>query len=231
MFLSLRITDRARTARDACRCGWCSDVSSTALLQGRLRGMLCAVSDGKGNSMRRTHSDERKKPNPTTPLTREWLRKQGYLVATVEQWQMWDDPQEKKCLACGHQPEIKIRSDLFGVFDLIGFHPTDPKVIVVQTTTGSNHSARKLKVLASMEAKLVLLAGVQVLVQSWTKDVEERWRSREEWITLADYKQAPHYPSDAFTLAKIQKDDRAARRKAKAPSLPSGASLPLETPF
>lgn len=122
--------------------------------------------------------------------------------------------------------------DLFNCFDIIGFKPNCQDVILVQTTSRANHSTRRNKILASMEAKLILLSGARILLQSWyqLEGKGSRWESKEEFITLDMYQSAPHYPNTVAELVEI-------KRKAKKPDLPPGSSLPLgefnldETPF
>ena len=74
-----------------------------------------------------------------------------------------------------------------------------------------------------MEAKLVLLAGANILIQSWRQPADsKKWQSFDEWITLEMYKQAPHYPNTVTELVEI-------RRKAKKSALPPSTTLPLAT--
>jgi len=114
-----------------------------------------------------------------------------------------------------------VSADLFNVFDVLALHPNGLlPVTFVQTTSRANHSTRRNKILSSMEAKLVLLSGCAILLQSWAK-TDGRWEAKDEWITLKDYKSALHYPSDVPGLLEI-------KRKAKRPDLPAGSVLPLE---
>lgn len=168
--------------------------------------------------------------------TRENLTARGFLVGTVEKKKKFPDRKKSPCKACGHQPMIEISSDLWEVFDIVAVHPLaamqasadwDQRlpVIFVQTTSRTNHSTRRNKILASMEAKLVLLSGARILVQSWRQDVQtKRWQAVDEWITLDQYKQAPHYPNTVAELVEI-------RRKEKKSDLPPGTTLPLAVDF
>jgi len=153
-------------------------------------------------------------------------------------------PDRKKpaCGACQRQFFIEIKSDLWEIFDLVAIKPgrmdkdidalfTDEKPIVfVQTTSRNNHSTRRNKILGSMEAKLVLLSGASILIQSWgQKEAGGRWQVFDEWITLDHFKQARAYPDTVAELIEI-------RREEKRPDLPKGSSLPFdeavkETPF
>jgi len=156
-------------------------------------------------------------------MSRDNLTARGFLVSTVEAAKRFPDKKKRACEECGHQPEVSVKVDLFNFGDLLAFHPQSGRHIIVQSTTQPNHSTRVLKILGIMEAKLCLLAGVEVGVQSWAQDGKgERWRLREEWITLDQYKQAPHYPNTVAELVEI-------KRKAKKPDLPPGSTLALST--
>ena len=157
--------------------------------------------------------------------SRELLTEQGFLVATVEARKSFPDKKKQACRVCGHQPLIEVRTDLFGCFDLLAVHPLTQEVAFVQVTSYEHHSARRNKVLASFETKLVLLAGCKVWIHSWRKDERlNRWVIREEALSLKHFAQAPHYPSTVRQMLEI-------RRKAKAPDLPVGSTLPLQEPF
>lgn len=158
--------------------------------------------------------------------TRENLTARGYLVGTVEKKKKFPDRKKSPCRACNHQPMIEISSDLWEVFDIVAIYPvTEPcmsQVLFVQTTTRANHSTRRNKILSSMEAKLVLLSGHCILIQSWRQDAKGHWQAYDEKITLDQYKQAPHYPNTVAELVEI-------KRKAKKPDLPAGSTLALST--
>jgi hypothetical protein len=151
--------------------------------------------------------------------SRELLTEEGYLVATVEGKKRFPAKGKGPCRTCGHQPLVEISVDLWNCFDLIAEHPQKRERIYVQVTSHTNHATRRNKILASFEAKLVLLAGARILVHSWRKDERlNRWTIREEEITLKDFQQAPHYPSTVAQLMEI-------RRRAKKPDLPPGTTL------
>lgn len=158
--------------------------------------------------------------------TRDNLTARGYLVGSVERRKKFPDRKKGPCRACGHQPMIEISSDLWEIFDLIALYPPrhSPGVepaIFVQTTSRANHSTRRNKILGSMEAKLVLLSGARILLQSWSqKAAGGRWECHDEWITLKEFESAHHYPSTVAELVEI-------KRKAKQPDLPPGSTLPL----
>lgn len=161
--------------------------------------------------------------------TRDNLTARGYLVGTVEKKKKFPDRKKSPCRACNHQPMIEISSDLWEVFDIVAIDPQilhrdEPnRAIFVQTTSRNNHSTRRNKILSSMEAKLVLLSGALILIQSWRQENgSNRWQCFDEWITLDMYKQAPHYPNTVAELVEI-------KRKAKKPDLPAGSTLALST--
>lgn len=169
------------------------------------------------------------------------LTDRGYLCASVEKRKQFPDRKKRRCGVCGHDPQISVSVDLWNVFDIIAVKPgfidkaiaclfTDQNpIIFVQTTTRTNHSTRRNKILSSMEAKLVLLSGAKILIQSWQQEPSRtkfpgRWSAHDEWITLDMYKQAPHYPNTVRELLEI-------KRKEKRPDLPAGSTLPLSVDF
>ena len=99
-----------------------------------------------------------------TQLTLRWLRERGDACQVVERWNQW----------------AKIRQDLFGFIDIVSL--SDDGIVGIQATSGSNHSARRNKVLASQEAKSWCRAGGKVLVMSWSKK-KNRWVERVEDLT------------------------------------------------
>ena len=157
--------------------------------------------------------------------TRDNLTARGYLCGTVEKKKKFPDRKKHPCKACGHQPMIEISSDLWEVFDIVAIHPQYifPQTVFVQTTTRANHSTRRNKILASMEAKLVLLSEARILIQSWRQEHGEgsRWQCFDEWITLDMYDSAPHYPNTVAELLEI-------RRKEKKPDFPPGTAIQFE---
>lgn len=176
-------------------------------------------------------------------MTRDNLTARGYLVGSVERRKQFPDCKKHQCGVCGHNPMVSVSEDLWNVFDIVAlrpmpplgqYRPSDPiktsslveSVIFVQTTSRTNHAARRNKILASMEAKLVLLSGARILIQSWRQidGARSKWQAHDEWITLDQYKQAPHYPNTVAELVEI-------KRRAKKPDLPPGSTLPLSVDF
>ncbi len=169
--------------------------------------------------------------------TRDNLTTRGYLVGTVEGKKRFPDKKKSQCRACGHIPMIEISVDLFNIFDIVALHPLEKKqdspvfysqfanpIVFVQTTTRANHATRRNKILGSMEAKLVLLSGARILIQSWNQvgGQGSKWQFFDEWITLDQFKDAHFYPNTVAELVEL-------RRKEKKPALPKGSTLPLET--
>lgn len=140
------------------------------------------------------------------------LRSKGFLTASVERRKRFPDPKARKCQACGSVRMLDIASDMFGVFDLIAFKHG---VVLVQVTDRTSHSKRRNKILASPEAKLCLLHGALILLQSWRK-VDNRWQAQDEWLTL------DMFPKD---LPATVEELYEAERKKKLPALPPGSTL------
>jgi len=89
-----------------------------------------------------------------TPTQRSlaYLRKMGHTVAIVEKW----------------NPHAKIRQDLFGFIDIVALDGL-PGLLGVQTTSGSNVSARIKKAQDSPNLALWLKAGNRFHVHGWRK--------------------------------------------------------------
>src|ERR1035438_2749041 len=118
------------------------------------------------------------------------LRGQGYLTASVERRKRFPAKGKPPCRACGSVQMVDISIDLWNVFDLIAIRPHTskhdgwaPEIIFVQVTSSSNHADRRNKIIASNEAKLCLLGGARILIQSWRK-VNNRYQAHDEWISL-----------------------------------------------
>jgi hypothetical protein len=89
------------------------------------------------------------------------LRKRYPLVAVVEKW----------------NPHARIRQDLFGIIDIVCVGPDG--TCGVQSTSGSNVSARIRKMMESPALPLLRDAGWRILVQGWTKGKTGRYTLRE----------------------------------------------------
>ncbi len=79
------------------------------------------------------------------------LRKESWLVAVVEKW----------------IPGANIRRDLFGFADLLAFHPTQKRFLLVQTTTAAHLANRLNKVKSRAEAGQWSAAGGLIEVHGW----------------------------------------------------------------
>lgn len=102
----------------------------------------------------------------TTPTQRSLrlLRAQGYRVAITEHWNSF----------------VKRRQDLFGFIDLLAI---DAPMMAIQTTSGTNVSARVAKILESDAAREWIEAGHRIIVHGWAKrghrGAVKRWECRE----------------------------------------------------
>lgn len=156
------------------------------------------------------------------------LRQRGYLTASVERRKVFPAKGKQQCKACGQTPLISIASDLFNVFDMIALRPHKSgeseggHIVLVQVTSSANHAARRNKILVSSEAKLCLLSGCDVLIQSWRKK-GNRWVALDEWIDLNQFG-----PQQLDTVEQFYEDQARLKlldRKSKLPALPPGSTL------
>src|ERR1700746_918563 len=145
-------------------------------------------------------------------------RDQGYLVGSVEHRKRFPARGKGKCPRCGHTPMIEISSDLWGCWDLICVRPVWQggmgNAVFLQVTSSTNHSARRNKILASGEAKLLSIAGFRVGIESWKKK-QNHWVPTDEWFHVDDFQ--IDLPTTAPALYE--------QRKAKLPDLPEGTTL------
>lgn len=118
----------------------------------------------------------------TSPSARslDWLRERGVLVDSTERWLTW----------------AKKRKDLFGFADAVGVGELwqviggsvvgDQRIMAFQFTSGSNHDARKKKIMASPEAKRWASAFGLIFVISWRKagprGKRKTWTPRVEMV-------------------------------------------------
>ena len=113
----------------------------------------------------------------TSPTQRSlaWLRDNGYTVAIVEHWNQY----------------ARIRQDLFGFGDLLAVHPANRDILIVQTTSGGNVSARVTKILQEPRAAVWLAAGGTIQVHGWRKvgpaGKRKLWALRRVPVTFSDY--------------------------------------------
>ena len=93
------------------------------------------------------------------------LRSMGYTVAITEKW----------------NPHARIRQDMFGFVDLLAIR--EGETLAVQTTSGSNISARRMKIIAHENLSAVLLANWHVVIHGWRKNSKNIWVLREETVS------------------------------------------------
>jgi len=118
----------------------------------------------------------------TTARTKSLFERLGYRIGLVEKW----------------IPQTKRRLDLFGFADLIAFHPDKPEVVLIQSTSGTNHSHRREKILALDRARewvqfetrciaIVSFSRRVVRNKDGKKSKVKRWKERIEFITERDF--------------------------------------------
>jgi hypothetical protein len=158
----------------------------------------------------------------------ELLKRRGFLTASVERRKTFPAKGKQHCKACGQVPLVNISVDLWNVFDLIclkipsAFKVSD--IVFVQVTGSSNHATRRNKIIASSEAKLCLLSGARILIQSWKK-VQHRYQVHDEWISLDQF--AVGLPDTVEQFYIDQARLNLLDRKKHLPVLPPGTTLPL----
>lgn len=119
-----------------------------------------------------------------TQNTLKRLRKEGWLAAITEHW----------------NPHVKIRQDLYGWMDVIAVRGPRPlskdvegimlpgQIMGVQTTSVSNVSGRKRKILHECEDRplIWLRAGGLIEIHGWQK-IGHRWHVKTVRITALDF--------------------------------------------
>ena len=80
------------------------------------------------------------------------LRDDGWTAQVVERWNQY----------------AKVRQDLFGVIDIVAMRE-GTGILGVQATSGSNHSTRVKKIIASTEAHVWVKSGAELWVMSFEK--------------------------------------------------------------
>lgn len=112
-----------------------------------------------------------------TARTLERLRKEKKLAQVVEQW----------------VPRANVRRDLFGFADIVALEPL-LGFTAIQCTSGSNHAARKAKIIMEPRALVWLKAGGAILICSWSKTgprgCRKVWTERIERISESDFSDA-----------------------------------------
>ncbi len=92
------------------------------------------------------------------------LRSAGYMCAIVEHWNSF----------------AHIRVDLFGFGDILAVNPDTQETVIVQTTSGTNFSARKVKIMENRNAPIWLRAGNKIVIHGWRK-LKPRGQRRPHW--------------------------------------------------
>lgn len=108
----------------------------------------------------------------TSPTQRslKLLKSEGYTAQVTEHWNGF----------------AKVRQDLFNFIDIIGIKSNE--ILGIQTTSYSNISARRNKILANEAAKVWLEAGGTIQIHGWKK-VKNRYQVTIKHITKADWVQ------------------------------------------
>lgn len=88
------------------------------------------------------------------------LRERGFMPQVVEYWNSFS----------------RKRVDLFGVWDIVAVG--NGEILFVQTTSGSNVSARVKKIAEAPTTPLLREAGVRLEVHGWRKSSRNRWVQR-----------------------------------------------------
>ncbi len=130
--------------------------------------------DSKGEVMMENPVKKRKSKgkSPTSRAT-EILRKEGFTFGIVER----------------KVPYQFISQDFLGFADLI--YLTKASIVAVQVTTGSNHAARRTKILAEPRALAWIKSGG--LIEIWSFALQggsgkaKRWVLRKEEIVEGDF--------------------------------------------
>lgn len=114
----------------------------------------------------------------TSPTQRslKLLRDAGYHAAVTEHWNQF----------------AHIRQDLFGFCDIVAYKPSG-SVLFVQTTSGSNLSARIAKIVANEHARAFLQGeGREIVVHGWRKvgarGKRKLWECRVVQVTAEDFR-------------------------------------------
>src|SRR5271165_1914348 len=115
-----------------------------------------------------------KKTSPTQ-RSLKLMRDRGYLCQVTEKW----------------NPFAKVRQDLLGFGDILAIGIIENihkgrggEIILIQTTSYSNMSARKTKILESKNAHLWVFCGGKILLHGWKKK-GSRWEPTEKDLTNA----------------------------------------------
>jgi hypothetical protein len=104
---------------------------------------------------------------PTQRSLKKW-RDAGWLVAVVEKW----------------NPYVKVRNDLFGLFDLLAIRGNE--TVGIQTTTASHINVRVDKIKPNPNLDLWCVGNRRAVVEGWSKrgarGKRKLWECREVWL-------------------------------------------------
>lgn len=117
---------------------------------------------------------KRRRGRSPTSRTLERLRRDGYLAGVVEI----------------SLPRCHIHRDLFGIFDILAVRGDVQGCLAIQTTSASNHAARRRKMLAEPNLRIWLQAGNHAEVWSW-RQVGRFWKEWREGLFLTDLVDVP----------------------------------------
>lgn len=116
-----------------------------------------------------------------TARTLKILKQLGTPAGVVERW----------------IPQARKRIDLFGFCDIVALF-VDPnylglcRITAIQVTSGSNHAARRTKLLAIPEARTWIQCGGSIQIRSWSKvgkrGKRKLWMERVEIIGEDNFK-------------------------------------------
>jgi len=97
----------------------------------------------------------------TTQRSLKLMRERGFYAEVVERYNVFS----------------KVKNDFAGFIDILCLG--DNKIIGVQTTSYSNISARRKKILEHENYSVVKNSGIEIHIHGWRK-VKNRWVAKEE---------------------------------------------------
>lgn len=131
--------------------------------------------------------------------TKRLFEQAGFYVANVEKLNCFAGPPDMKCEACGKN-RIGKKLDLFGIGDFLVFKAESANVTLVQATSGTNHAARRKKILANPIARdWIQQPCRQIIIASWTRKAKKKkdgtkskmkeWEPRLEVLISSDFEE------------------------------------------
>ena len=108
-------------------------------------------------------------PASPTARTLAECKRRGWTADVVEKW----------------IPQARKRKDVAGCIDVLTYG-VGVGVLGIQTTSGSNHAARRTKALAEPRLRMWLLGGGRFELWSWSKLANGRWTVRKERVVMDD---------------------------------------------